>query len=1032
MKTREHDDDLPLDPLDRGLRAGFGDPRKGSVIACLEGRTGSMLRLILPDADDDREPVVKPVGPEGAAGLGSRYQVLGEVARGGLGVVLKGRDLDLGRDVAVKVLHERFKGDRSVIERFVEEAQIGGQLQHPGIVPVYELGLRPDERPFFAMKLVKGETLAALLGKRRAPAHDLQRFLRVFQQICQTIAYAHARRVVHRDLKPSNVLVGAFGEVQVVDWGFAKVLRSGGVADEPAVSGERDDVSVIETIRSSAGSTHSIAGSVMGTPAYMPPEQARGDVEQMDPCSDVFSLGAVLCEILTGRPPYDERDPLAAMRAASACHQEPAQRRLDECGAEPDLVELTRACLAPSRDARPLDAGEVARRVEEHLQSTEERARRAEVRAAELRVRTRSLLTLAGVITTALAVSTWAYLAWTTQLRDRRLETARRAESALAEGRGYVEQARRAGLGGVGLWQSALTAATRAEAIVAAGEAEAELEERVSALVEDATRGESRTRAEALKEESHELLLERLVEARVGPDVPRMDLFEGPARRERESTRRVAEYAGLFRELGVDEDTTPDEIAALVDCAHQSRFALALDARAEAERVAATFDDDPDPESWRRWVRAARRIDPDDPWRNALRDELSREELDARGLRALAADESLRGRTAEELAVLVALLDAAGDAEAAIETQMEAMLLHPSDFWLNLSFGSLVAQEELTGRLHGTTAIWATRAALVLRPESRAARFGSLVHVEDDDASEALLLELRREDPDDPLTEAMHFMAVMEAGRFDEARAMLPDALPALQSLRLDWDYAPFLVALGLGERLFETPGVPPVKLGLLHLVLGRADEAWPILSAHRDELRPGWPWLYLPTVLRDARSADDLRATMERLSSLPTADEATLRETPTDELLAATDLCHPVDCVRLFQQAFENDPASKERWHLATARQIAAFTAAGASGMAVDEQSPDERAALRDQALAWMHEELDVIEERLARPGLARETAVNISRSLNQMTFYGWLAPIRERAYLDEMTPEQAHACRLLWARIAGLEAMLVDLATQ
>jgi len=294
------------------------------------------------------------------------------------------------------------------------------------------------------------------------------------------------------------------------------------------------------------------------------------------------------------------------------------------------------------------------------------------------------------------------------------------------------------------------------------------------------------------------------------------------------------------------------------------------------------------------------------------------------------------------------LLDAAGDAEAAIETQMEAMLLHPSDFWLNLSFGSLVAQEELTGRLHGTTAIWATRAALVLRPESRAARFGALVHVKDDDASEALLLELRREDPDDPLTEAMHFMAVMGAGRFDEARAMLPDALPALQSLRLDWDYAPFLVALGLGERLFETPGVPPVKLGLLHLVLGRPDEAWPILSAHRDELRPGWPWLYLPTVLRDARSADDLRATMERLSSLPAADEATLRETPTDELLAATDLCHPVDCVRLFQQAFENDPASKERWHLATARQIAAFTAAGASGMAVDEQSSDDRGASR------------------------------------------------------------------------------------
>ena len=131
--------DRSFGSLEDGLRAGYGRSRAGSVLGALETRTGSMLRVTLPDDEGDRDPVVKPIGSESAGRMGARYQVLGEIARGGLGVVMKGRDLDLGRDVAVKVLHERFKDDHEIIERFVEEAQIGGQLQHPGIVPVYEL-----------------------------------------------------------------------------------------------------------------------------------------------------------------------------------------------------------------------------------------------------------------------------------------------------------------------------------------------------------------------------------------------------------------------------------------------------------------------------------------------------------------------------------------------------------------------------------------------------------------------------------------------------------------------------------------------------------------------------------------------------------------------------------------------------------------------------------------------------------------------------------------------------------------------------
>ena len=157
-----------------------------------------------------------------------------------MGAVLKGRDPDLGRDLAVKVLLESHRDKPELIRRFVEEAQIGGQLQHPGIVPIYELGTFADRRPYFAMKLVKGRTLSSLLAERSDRVHDLPRFLSIFESVCQTMAYAHARGVIHRDLKPSNVMVGSFGEVQVMDWGLAKVLPRGGAADDASAGKTQD------------------------------------------------------------------------------------------------------------------------------------------------------------------------------------------------------------------------------------------------------------------------------------------------------------------------------------------------------------------------------------------------------------------------------------------------------------------------------------------------------------------------------------------------------------------------------------------------------------------------------------------------------------------------------------------------------------------------------------------------------------------------------------------------------------------------
>ena len=252
-----------------------------------------------------------------------------------MGSVLKGRDPDLGRDVAIKVLREDLRDNGDLVRRFVEEAQIGGQLQHPGVVPIYELGTFADQRPFFSMKLVKGQTLADLLAARSGPADDLPRFLSIFAAIAQTMAYAHTRGVIHRDLKPSNVMVGSFGEVQVMDWGLAKVLPRGGVVDDAKAGKEPPQETLIATARSGSDTDLSHAGSVLGTPSYMAPEQARGETDRIDERADVFALGSILCEILTGSPAFTGRSSSEILRKAAGATRPTPWRGWTAAGPRP-------------------------------------------------------------------------------------------------------------------------------------------------------------------------------------------------------------------------------------------------------------------------------------------------------------------------------------------------------------------------------------------------------------------------------------------------------------------------------------------------------------------------------------------------------------------------------------------------------------------------------------------------------------------------------------------------------------------------
>ncbi len=350
----------------------------------------------------DNAPSLDRIAPSTTVPLG--YDLLDEVGRGGMGVVYRARDLAMDREVAVKILLDKYAPDSGTARRFVDEARITGQLQHPGIPAVYQVGTLADGRPFLAMKLIKGDTL----DERLKAGHAVDP-LAVFEAVAQAVGYAHAHGVIHRDLKPANVMVGAFGEVQVMDWGLAKVLTSGGVhprrSDDPEATSAPTE---IKSLRESDGS-FTQAGSVLGTPAFMAPEQAAGEIDKVDARSDVFGLGAILCVLLTGKPPFEGRDAESVRINAVRGKTEEAFTRLDGCKADPDVVALCKRCLAFEPTDRPATADEVAAAVGGLRCAADERAKRAErdkltaeVRAAEQVKRRRAVQWAAGVVVAVL------------------------------------------------------------------------------------------------------------------------------------------------------------------------------------------------------------------------------------------------------------------------------------------------------------------------------------------------------------------------------------------------------------------------------------------------------------------------------------------------------------------------------------------------------------------------------------------------------------------------------------------------------
>ncbi|NUN48829.1 MAG: SUMF1/EgtB/PvdO family nonheme iron enzyme [Candidatus Brocadiae bacterium] len=323
-----------------------------------------------------RETLVRGEAGDGTTGGGGdRYEIRGELGRGGLGAVLNAFDRDLGREVALKVLHGA-RGSEAA-ERFILEARVTGGLEHPNIVPVHEAGvLREaggDARPYFTMKKIRGEDLGRILkrlaagdGAARA-AYPLRALLRRFVDICHAVAFAHARGVLHRDLKPGNVMIGDFGETLVVDWGLARDRSRTPEPGIPARPGDPPGGTGDSRMRISTPLT--LEGDILGTPAYMSPEQAWGRVAEIDERTDVFNLGGILYEILALRPPIQGSsldDVLERARAAEI-------PRLLESPA--DLAAICHRSLMARRAERYGSAAEMAQEVQRWLDGEQERER---------------------------------------------------------------------------------------------------------------------------------------------------------------------------------------------------------------------------------------------------------------------------------------------------------------------------------------------------------------------------------------------------------------------------------------------------------------------------------------------------------------------------------------------------------------------------------------------------------------------------------------------------------------------------------
>jgi WD40 repeat protein/tRNA A-37 threonylcarbamoyl transferase component Bud32 len=379
LKAHGGDAKKAVDTLggERVMYASFGgslvvDEKGGLSIAPKRsgvGRKSSIAPKPPGEGGHDLENAEDPVAVQPEAPGRYRLDANAEIGRGGIGRVLVAFDEFLGREIAVKELlgdtgssqpatprTDAMSRTSAAIARFLREARVTGQLEHPNIVPVYEVGQRPDGTFYYTMKLVRGRTLSRALSDCASLADRLG-LLPHYVDLCNAVAYAHSRGVVHRDIKTDNVMLGEFGETVVLDWGLAKVR---GKKDIRGVEIARE-LAVLQDAKSG----HTVDGSAIGTPAYMSPEQADGKVDEIDERSDVWSLGAVLYEILTGRPPFEGFTPFEII--GKVLKDEVVAPKLVNAEVPAELSAVALKALTRDKAKRYQKAGDLSSEVQAYM-----------------------------------------------------------------------------------------------------------------------------------------------------------------------------------------------------------------------------------------------------------------------------------------------------------------------------------------------------------------------------------------------------------------------------------------------------------------------------------------------------------------------------------------------------------------------------------------------------------------------------------------------------------------------------------------
>jgi serine/threonine-protein kinase len=883
------------------------------------------------------------------------YEPLGRIDAGGMGVVWRVRDLQFGRSLAVKVMKSWACASPGLVGRFVGEAQICGQLAHPYIVPIHTMGRLPDGRPYYAMKLVEGRTLAALLEGGPAPAERRMGLVQVFGQLCQAVAFAHSKGIIHRDLKPDNVMVGAHGEVQLMDWGLAKVLGDARSGEEPRAAGPGDE---------DAARTH--AGSVLGTPAYMPPEQARGEVEAVDQRSDVFSLGAVLCQVLSGQPPYADTDVKAAHRRAREADLGDPLARLRGCGADPELIRLAERCLAPGKAVRPADAGEVAAAVaaylagaEERLQQERLRREREEVQRAEQRRRRKLWLGLAAAVLAALGLAAGGGLYWQGQRSQRHQEAAQALDAAEGQLRAGEFPAAR---------ESLTRAADRLREAPPAGLAgRRHALQAAWQLVQD---------------------LEQIERRRTTPTDEGM--FDN------ETAQKS--YQETFAAAGYDlTDGDPSEVAGRIRRSLVMTPILeAIDNWALVCEYDIRYGSRPKEEYRRRRDRlleVARAVDPHPEFRDKVRDPHvwdDRRQLEELAGRAQQADLSPR------LAALLAevLRAAGGDQEQLLRAFQRR---YPGDFWLNF---------DLAKRLDATDTAEALKyyqAALAVRPHHAIV----MTHI-------GTTLGARR-DWEEAVAHFERALALADEADSIGLRNNLADVLLD----KGDFQGAEALYRENVGLR----PGAVRTNSNLGAVLLKQGKFAEGLESLRRaQQLAVEQDSFFRPYAEHNVRLAERLLEADRRLAA------GKAEPADADESLTFADVCfwkrRYADAVPFYRQAFARDPRLAQDLgdeHSTGNRSGAARAAALAAdgqGEGADALGAPRRAELRQQALTWLRQDLDAWGQRAAEP--TGRTSAQAALRLWQR--HPHLAGVRDPAALARLPAEERRAWEQFWADVAVL----------